>query len=60
MMRVAVVGGGISGLVAAYVVAKDGAEVVLYEREDSLGGRAKTVTVDGNALDLGFMVFSQF
>ncbi|PIM99623.1 Polyenoic fatty acid isomerase [Handroanthus impetiginosus] len=59
MMRVAVVGGGISGLVAAYVLAKDGAEVVLYEKEDSLGGHAKTVTVNGNALDLGFMVFSQ-
>ncbi|PIN23007.1 Protoporphyrinogen oxidase [Handroanthus impetiginosus] len=59
MMRVAVVGGGISGLVAAYMLAKDGAEVVLYEKEDSLGGHAKTVNVDGNALDLGFMVFSQ-
>ncbi|PIN25284.1 Cyclopropane-fatty-acyl-phospholipid synthase [Handroanthus impetiginosus] len=59
MMRVAVVGGGISGLEAAYVVAKDGAKVVLYEKEDSLGGHAKTLAVDGNSLDLGFMVLSQ-
>ncbi|KAH6778073.1 Cyclopropane-fatty-acyl-phospholipid synthase [Perilla frutescens var. frutescens] len=58
-MRVAVVGGGVSGLVAAYVVAEAGVEVVLYEKEDYLGGHAKTVTVDGTSLDLGFMVFNR-
>ncbi|KAK4405923.1 Protoporphyrinogen oxidase 2 [Sesamum angolense] len=58
-MRVAVVGGGVSGLAAAYVLAKDGAEVVVYEKEDALGGRAKTVDIGGTLLDLGFMVFSR-
>ena len=58
-MRVAVVGAGISGLVAAYTLAKGGVEVVLYEKEDYLGGHAKTVTVDGVDLDLGFMVFNR-
>ncbi|KAL9140303.1 hypothetical protein ABFS82_14G027600 [Erythranthe guttata] len=58
-MRVAVVGGGVSGLVSAYVVAKGGVEVVVYEKEDYLGGHAKTVTVDGTSLDLGFMVFNR-
>ncbi|KAK4405920.1 putative fatty acid methyltransferase [Sesamum angolense] len=58
-MRLAVVGGGVSGLTAAYILAKDGAEVVVYEKEDTLGGQAKTVTVDGTPLDLGFMVFSR-
>ncbi|KAK4405922.1 putative fatty acid methyltransferase [Sesamum angolense] len=58
-MRVAVVGGGISGLAAAYVLAKDGAEVVVYEKEDALGGRAKTVDIGGTLLDLGFTVFSR-
>ncbi len=29
-MRMAVVGGGVSGLAAAYVLAKDGAEAVSY------------------------------
>ncbi|KAL3828276.1 hypothetical protein ACJIZ3_017078 [Penstemon smallii] len=59
-MRVAVVGGGISGLVAGYVLAEGGAEVVLYEKEDCLGGHAKTVTIDdGTSLDLGFMVFNR-
>lgn len=58
-MRVAVVGGGVSGLISAYVVAEAGAEVVLYEKEDYLGGHARTVTIDGTSLDLGFMVFNR-
>ncbi|KAL3648750.1 hypothetical protein CASFOL_005153 [Castilleja foliolosa] len=55
-MRVAVVGSGVSGLVAAYVLAKEGVEVVLYEKDDCLGGHARTVNVDGTHLDLGFML----
>ncbi|KAL9408425.1 hypothetical protein AB3S75_046899 [Citrus x aurantiifolia] len=57
-MRVAVIGGGMSGLVSAYVLAKAGVEVVLYEKEDSLGGHSKTVTIDGVDLDIGFMLFN--
>lgn len=45
-MRVVVVGGGISGLASAYVLAKAGVKVVLYEKEEYLGGHAKTVTFD--------------
>ncbi|KAK4427845.1 putative fatty acid methyltransferase [Sesamum alatum] len=58
-MRVAVVGGGVSGLTAAYILAKDGADVVVYEKDDTLGGQAKTVIIDGTPVDLGFMVFSR-
>ncbi|KAJ6321565.1 hypothetical protein OIU77_011603 [Salix suchowensis] len=58
-MRVAVVGAGISGLVSAYALAKAGVEVVLYEKDDYLGGHAKTVSFDGVDLDLGFMVFNR-
>lgn len=58
-MRVAVVGAGISGLGAAYELAKAGVRVVLYEKEEYLGGHAKTVTVDGIDIDLGFMVFNR-
>ncbi|GLT77704.1 hypothetical protein SLA2020_492660 [Shorea laevis] len=57
-MRVAVIGAGISGLASAHVLAKAGVNVVLYEKEDYLGGHAKTVTFDGVDLDLGFMVFN--
>ena len=53
------VGAGISGLVSAYVLAKAGVEVVLYEKDDHLGGHAKTVSFDGVDLDLGFMVFNR-
>ncbi|KAG5240708.1 cyclopropane-fatty-acyl-phospholipid synthase family protein [Salix suchowensis] len=58
-MKVAVVGAGISGLVSAYVLAKAGVEVVLYEKDDYLGAHAKTVSFDGVDLDLGFMVFNR-
>jgi len=54
MRRVAVIWGGISGLGAAYELAKAGVHVVLYEKEDYLGGHVKTVNVDGLDLDLGF------
>nr|BAD44154.1 unnamed protein product [Arabidopsis thaliana] len=59
-MKVAVIGSGISGLGSAYVLANQGVkEVVLYEKEESLGGHAKTVRFDGVDLDLGFMVFNR-
>lgn len=43
-MRIAIIGGGIAGLVVAWLV-KDSAEVVLYEREAWLGGHARSVAV---------------
>ncbi|KAJ9700768.1 hypothetical protein PVL29_006200 [Vitis rotundifolia] len=58
-MRAAVIGAGVSGLVSAYVLARDGMKVVLYEKENYLGGHAKTVTVDGVPLDFGFVVFNR-
>ncbi len=39
-MRVAVLGGGIAGLTAAYRLSRQGARVVLYEASDRLGGLA--------------------
>ncbi|KAK6929722.1 hypothetical protein RJ641_003816, partial [Dillenia turbinata] len=58
-MRVAVVGGGISGLAAADVLTKAGVQVVLYEKEDYLGGHARSVHIEDIDLDLGFMVFNR-
>jgi predicted NAD/FAD-binding protein len=43
--RVAVVGGGISGMVAAYLL-KDRADVVLFEAAPRLGGHAHTVDAE--------------
>jgi predicted NAD/FAD-binding protein len=43
-VRIAIIGGGVAGLVVAWLV-KDAAEVVLYEREDWLGGHARSIPV---------------
>lgn len=60
-MKIAIIGGGIAGLGAAYAL-KDRHEVVLYEKDDRLGGHANTVTVDydGVAIDVdtGFIVYN--
>ncbi|GMI93974.1 hypothetical protein like AT3G23510 [Hibiscus trionum] len=54
-MAVAVVGGGIRGLVSAYVLAEAGVDVVVYEKEEQLGGHAKTLNFDAVDLDLSFL-----
>ena len=51
-----VVGGGLSGLVAAARLADAGADVTLLERRPEVGGRVRTETVDGFTLDRGFQV----
>ncbi|KAE8662336.1 hypothetical protein F3Y22_tig00113548pilonHSYRG00128 [Hibiscus syriacus] len=52
---VAVIGGGIRGLVSAYVLAEAGVPVVVYEKQERLGGHAKTVNFDAVELDLGLL-----
>jgi predicted NAD/FAD-binding protein len=60
--RIAVVGSGISGLSAAWLLSKQN-DVVLYEAEDRLGGHTRTIDVDtgdGGVLgvDTGFICFN--
>lgn len=61
-MRVAVVGTGIAGLGAAYVLSREH-EVTLFEREPTPGGHTRTVQhVEGGrelALDTGFIVHNE-
>lgn len=52
-MRVAVVGGGMAGLAAAYELASGGAEVILLEGSDRVGGKLRLGQVGGLTLDLG-------
>jgi oxygen-dependent protoporphyrinogen oxidase len=52
-MRVAVVGGGISGLAAAYRLAQAGADVTLYEASSRLGGVVRTERRDGYLMEAG-------
>ena len=56
MDRVAVVGGGLAGLVAARHLADAGLDVELFEARDEVGGRVRTDHADGFTLDLGFQV----
>ncbi|MDD7964137.1 NAD(P)/FAD-dependent oxidoreductase [Actinomycetospora lemnae] len=53
--RVAVVGAGVSGLTAAYLLQRR-YEVTLFETEDRLGGHAHTHDVGALAVDTGFIV----
>ncbi len=55
-MDAVVVGGGLAGLVAARHLAEDGLDVELLERNDRVGGRVRTRTVEGFTLDRGFQV----
>ena len=62
--RVAVVGSGVSGLTAAYVLEKSGTQVTLFEKDGRLGGHADTHDVvdrggQAQAVDTGFIVHNQ-
>lgn len=52
-MKVAVVGAGWAGLAAAVELTAGGAEVTLFEAGRVAGGRARSVHIDGRALDNG-------
>jgi len=52
-MRVAIVGGGITGLATAALLAGDGHAVELFESRDDLGGRAGSWAADGFRFDTG-------
>jgi phytoene desaturase len=51
--RTVVIGGGISGLATAALLARDGQQVTLLERRDVLGGRAGVWESDGFTFDTG-------
>ena len=52
-MNVVIVGGGISGLSAAYYLAKHGVASTLIEREGRLGGVISTECIEGCVLEAG-------
>jgi len=61
-LRVAIVGSGIAGLGCAWLLARQGCRVTLFEANDYAGGHTHTVdvTLDGITapVDTGFLVFN--
>jgi phytoene dehydrogenase-like protein len=56
-MKTIVVGAGLAGLTCAKVLRERGAEVVVFEASDDIGGRVRTDEKDGFLLDRGFQVY---
>jgi predicted NAD/FAD-binding protein len=61
-MKIAIVGTGVSGLVAAHRLHREGHELAVYEAGPRLGGHSNTVRVDCDGethwIDTGFIVFN--
>jgi len=52
-MRVAVIGAGFSGMLAAYLLEKEGIEVTIYEKNDYIGGHCRTIVSKDVFTELG-------
>lgn len=53
MKKIAIIGAGISGLSVAYFLHKAGADVMIFEEENEVGGKIKTISEKGYIIDLG-------
>ncbi|QSE96047.1 phytoene desaturase family protein [Fulvivirga lutea] len=51
--KIAVIGSGFAGLSAASFLAKGGCEVTIYEKNETIGGRARKFSADGFTFDMG-------
>jgi uncharacterized protein len=62
--NIAIIGAGISGLSSAFILHKNNIDFTLYEKNDYIGGNARTIDISSNTLpktpvDTGFIVFNQ-
>ena len=53
-MRVGIIGGGATGLAAAYDLSQLGHDVSVYEKNDFLGGHASTFNIHGTPVERGY------
>ena len=51
--NISIIGAGFSGLSAACYLAKWGYNVTVYEKHDTVGGRARMYTENGFSFDMG-------
>ncbi|MDE8345127.1 MAG: phytoene desaturase family protein [Acidocella sp.] len=58
MSKIAIIGAGIGGLVAALLLSSAGEEVHVFESAPSPGGKLREVAVGGTAVDAGPTVFT--
>lgn len=54
---VLIIGAGLAGLSAAFVLSEAGVPCQVFEAADAVGGRVRTDVIDGFRLDRGFQVF---
>jgi phytoene dehydrogenase-like protein len=52
-MRIAIIGAGFSGMLAAYLLEKENFQVTLYEKEEKLGGHCQTLVHKDLYIELG-------
>jgi protoporphyrinogen oxidase len=55
-IKVGIIGAGLSGLIAAKELSRQGIEVSVFEKLNQPGGRMRTEDIDGWKLDVGFQV----
>lgn len=51
MKKIAIVGGGVTGLTLAYYLALEGKQVTVFEKDKTIGGLAASFEVDGIMID---------
>ncbi|MEQ9167518.1 MAG: phytoene desaturase family protein [Fulvivirga sp.] len=51
--KIAVIGSGFAGMSAASFLAKGGCDVTVFEKNDSVGGRARKFSAEGFTFDMG-------
>ena len=51
--KIVIIGGGFSSLSAASYLAKTGHDVSIYEKNSTLGGRARQLKKEGFTFDMG-------
>jgi len=57
--KIAIIGGGIAGLAAAYHLQKYNLESTVYEKRSEVGGRFSTLKVEGIYINRGALMFSR-